>query len=302
MSFPAYKDITKSLNDLLKKGFPSAEKYSFRVEFDNTSSSGTQVTPFLQRVGDNLEGELKVKCGCGDYQLTTTENLKQEVSFEVTNAKHSARGFKWTLNLSSNLSEFLEKAKGKITAELKNEYTTSSVTVEHPIKQGEGASQRGDDAKLILNSVFGSKEKGVSAGVESEISLSTHSPKTLNTTVVFSKKDLDLALFGKKKFGGNSLVVGANFFQKLENAKWTDAQLGGEISYDIGEKSPALALAAQFKPADSATFKTRFDSKGLLGFLYTEKWSGPLSVSFGADWNVLGGAAPFQQSVKLLFK
>jgi len=298
MSFPAFKDITKSLNDLLKKGFPSAEKYAFRVEFDNTSSSGTQVTPFLQRVGENLEGELKVKCGCSDYQITTTENLKQEVSVEVTKAKHSARGFKWTLNLSSNLSEFVEKAKGKLTGEIKNEYTTSSITVEHPIKQAKPS----DDAKLIINSVFGSKDKGVSAGVESEFSLATHSPKTLNTTVVFSKKDLDLALFGKKKFGGNSLIVGANFFQKLESSKWTDAQLGGEISYDIGEKSPALALATQFKPADSATFKARFDSKGLLGFLYTEKWNGPLSVSFGADWNVLGGANPFQQSVKLLFK
>jgi hypothetical protein len=301
MAFPPFKDITKSLNDLLKKGFPTAEKYSFRVEFDNTSSSGTQVTPFLQRVGENLEGELKVKCGCSDYQVTTTENLKQEVSFEISNAKHTARGLKFTLNLSSNLSEFVEKAKGKITGELKNDVTTTSLTVEHPIKQS-GAGVRSDDAKLIINSVFGLKEKGVSAGVESEISLSTHSPKTLNTTLLFTKKDLDLALFSKKKFGTNSLILGANFFQKLESSKWTDAQLGGEISYDIGEKSPSLALATQFKPADSATFKTRFDSKGLLGFLYTERWQGPLTVSFGADWNVLGGANPFQHSIKLLFK
>jgi hypothetical protein len=299
MSFPPFKDITKSLNDLLKKGFPTAEKYSIRVEFDNTSSSGTQVTPFLQRVGENLEGELKVKCGCNDYQITTTENLKQEVSFEIANAKHSAKGLKFTLNLSSNLSEFIEKAKGKITGEIKNEITTTSLTVEHPIKQ----SGKSDEAKLIVNSVFGLKEKGFSAGVESEFSLSSHSPKTFNATLLFNKKDIDLALFTKKKFGTNSLILGANFFQKLEGSKWTDAQLGGEISYDIGDKSsPSLALAAQFKPADSATFKARLDSKGLLGFLYTEKWSGPLSVSFGADWNVLGGANPLQHSIKLLFK
>jgi len=302
MSFPLFKDITKSLNDLLKKGFPSAEKYAFRVEFDNTSSSGTQVTPHLQRTGENLEGELKVKCGCSDFQITTTENLKQEVSIEIANAKHSARGFKWTLNLSSNLSEFIEKAKAKITGEFKNEVTTTSLTVEHPIKSSGGSSQRSEDGKLIFNSVFGSKEKGVSAGVDSEFSLTSNSPKTLNTTVVFTKKDLDLALFSKKKFGTNSLVVGANFFQKLDSSKWTDSQLGGEISYDIGEKSPSLALGASFKPADASTFKTRFDSKGLLGFLYTEKWNGPLSVSFGADWNVLGGANPFQHSIKLLFK
>jgi len=49
MSFPPYKDITKSLNELIKKGYPSAEKYSFRAESDITSPSGFQATPYIQK-------------------------------------------------------------------------------------------------------------------------------------------------------------------------------------------------------------------------------------------------------------
>jgi hypothetical protein len=302
MSFPLFKDVTKSLNELLKKGYPSAEKYSFRTEFDTTSSSGVQVTPYIQKTFENsIEGELKTKFGYKELQITTTENLKQDVSFEISPAKHSSRGFKWTLNFSSNLTEFFDKVKGKISGELKNDYSTSIITIEHPIKQS--SSQKSDDSKLLFNSVFGSKEKGFSIGVDTEVSLSTHQPKTFNAIALIHRQDIDIGVFTKKKLGGSgSTVVGANYFQKVDSVK--DGQLGGEVSYDLSDKSSNLLLGASFKPSDSATFKTRFDSKGLLGFLYTEKWCGPLTVAFGADWNILGAGnpPPFQHSFKLLFK
>jgi hypothetical protein len=289
--------VIQSLNDLLKKGFPSAEKYAFRVEFDNTSSSGTQVTPHLQRTFDNnTEGELKVKCNCKDYQTTSTENLKQDVSFEFGTAKHSARGVKWTLNLSSNLSDFVDKSKGKFTGEFKNDFSNSSVVFEHPFKQQ-------SESKLTLNSVFGSKEKGLSAGVDSEISISSHSLQTLNAAIACNKKDIDISLFLKKKFGNSGgVTVGTNYFQKVENSTWKDLQVGGEVSYGFNEKATAFTLATSFKPADASTLKARYDSKGLLGFLYTEKWNGPLSVSFGSDFNLLNPGNPIQHSIKLAFK
>jgi len=301
MSFPLYKDITKNANDLLRKGYVSAEKYAFRVDFDTTSVSGTQLTPYLQRNLDNaVEGELKVKCGCKDINITSTENTKQDISLEISPTKHSASGFKWALNASSNVTELLDKSKVKATFELKNDFSNTLLSIEHPIRQS--ASQKPVEGKITFNSVFGSKENGLSLGFDSELSMATYSPNSLNTTLAVNKPDIDFALFSKKKFGNASnLVVGVNFFQKLTTSRWTDTQVASEVSYDLNEKTSAFALGLAFKPSEASTIKTRYDSKGLLGFLYTDKWNGPLTVAFGADWNVLGGAN-LQHSIKLTFK
>jgi len=300
MSFPLFKDISKNASDFLKKGFPTAEKYAFRVELDNTSSSGIQFTPHLQQTLDkNIEGEIKAKFTVRDHQITTTGNMKEEATFEISPSKHSARGIKWTINLASNLSEFVDKAKLKATLECKSDISTTSLVTEHPFKHG----GKSDDSKVSLNTVFGSKEKGLSVGLDSEISLSSFSLKNVNATLAYNKDDIDITVFSKKKFGGE-LIVGGNYFQKLLTDKWNDAQVAGELSYNINDHTQDFSLGASFKPSDPATLKTRFDSKGLLGFVYTEKWSGPLSVSLGSDWNILGaaGATPFQYNIKLAFK
>jgi len=302
MSFPLFKDISKSANDLLKKGYPTAEKYAFRVEFDSVSESGIQVTPFLQETLDKtIEGELKAKFTVKEHQITTTGNMKEDVSFELAAAKPSSRGIKYILNLTSNLTDFADKAKGKATLEIKNDVSTTSFSLEHPFKQG--AAQKSDESKVVLSSVFGSKERGLSFGFDTDFSVSSFALKFINTSIAYNKSDIDVVLFSKKKLGG-STQVGANYFQKLHSEKWREAQLGGEISFDINDKSSAFVLGAAFKPSDSSTVKARFESKGLLGFVYTEKWSGPLSVTFGSDWNVLGAAnaSPFQYSIKLAFK
>jgi len=300
MSFPLFKDITKNTNDFLKKGFPTTEKFGFRVEFDTTSSSGIQFTPHLQQTLDkNIEGELKTKFFCKDHQFITTGNLKEDVSFEVSPSKHSSKGLKWTAHLSSNLNDFSDKAKGKLTLEIKSDYATSTISGEHPFKHSN--LLKSDDSKVLLNSVFGSKEKGVSAGFDTEFSVSSLQLKNVNTAIAFNKGDIDISLFSKKKVGG-STSVGSNFLQKLTSDKWADAQVGGELSFDLNDKTHSYILAAGFKPSDPSTFKARFDSKGLLGFVYTEKWSGPLSVTFGSDWNINGAANPFTYGIKLAFK
>jgi len=284
----------------LRKGYVPAERYSFKVEFDTTSSSGTQLTPYIQQnLDNNVEGELKAKCGCKDFTITSTENTRQDVSIEFGSPTYS-KGIKWTVNASSNVTDLVDKLKGKATIEFKNDYSNSSLSLEHPLRQS--ASQKQAEGKATFNTVVGSKENGVALGFDSELSLATYSLNSFNTTFAFNKSDGDFALFWKQKFGsGNNRVVGANVFHKLKDSKWNDTQIATEISFDTTEKTSAFALGLSFKPSDSSSLKTRYDSKGLFGFLYTDKLSGPLSVAFGADWNVLGGG-PLQHSIKLTFK
>jgi len=223
--------------------------------------------------------------------------MKEDVSVEISPAK-PYRGVKWILNLSSNLVDFYEKAKGKLTFEYKGDIATSSAIFERPFKHGGAKSE---DSKMTISSVMGSKEKGMAGGFDGEISLSSLSLKSLNLALAFNKEDLDVTLFSKNK--GSSKSVGVNFFQKLKSDHWTDAQVAGEMSYDLAENSSALVLGSSYKPSNSSSLKARFESKGLLGFSYTDKWSGPLSVTFGSDLNIgSSSASPFQYSIKLAFK
>jgi len=302
MYFPLFKDISKNASELLKKGYPSSDKYAFKVELDSTSSSGLQAQPWIQSTQEKtIEAELKTKFPIRDFSVTTTGNNKQDVSIEISPAKNFSNGVKFTANVNTNLGNIVEKAKGKLTLEVKNEKVTTNLILEHPLKHS--SAQKADEAKLTGNSVFGSKEKGLSMGLEADFSFSSLSVKTFNSALAYNKDESEASIFTKTKYGG-STVLGVNYFQKLSKSSWKDTQLAAELSYDLNDKTSAFTLGASFKPSDSSSLKTRFDSKGLVGFAYTEKRDGPLSVTFGADWNVLGAAnaSPFQTNIKLSLK
>jgi len=291
-----FKDVGKSANDLLKKGFPSTEKYAFRVEFDTISSSGIQLQPYLQEtLSRSVEGELKSKANYKNLTFTTTGNLKEDVSLEISPS--NAKGLKWILNANSNMSDFGDRLKGKGTLEYRNDFSTSALTLESSLVK---SGKIEDSSKLNLSSVFGSTSKGIAFGVDAEISPDFQF-KTANAALSYTKNDFDFSLFCKTKVGA-STTLSASYFQKYPYFG-DDVFLAGELSCELNKK-PTIALGTQFKPSSDLTVKGRFDSKGLLGLSATEKWKGPLSVTFTSDFNVLGveGNAPFQYGLKLALK
>jgi len=299
MAWPLFKDIGKSSNDLLKKGFPVNDKFAFRAELDSTSQSGIQFLPYLQETQTKtVEGELKTKFEYRSFAFTAIGNLKEDVSLEVSPTK-ATNGFKWTATANSNMSDFVERLKGKLGVELRNDITSTALSVESAVKRG-GKSE--DAPKFLLSSVVGLKESGIAVGIDVEVAPSTQEFKSLNGALALSKADLDLTFFSKTKVGG-STTVGTNYFQKYP-FRGRDILLAGELEFELSSKKPTLTLGAQFKPDDDTTVKTRASSKGLVGVSITEKWRGPLSVTLATDLNVLGGEGnpPFQYGVKLAFK
>jgi hypothetical protein len=300
MAFPLFKDLGKNSNDLLKKGFPSTDRYAFRVEFDTTSSSGIQFTPHLQYTQAKvLEGELKAKAVVRDFTVTGTGNLKEDVSLEITPVK-PFRGTKPTLIVNSNMTQFLDRLKGKVSLEHRVEYASSSASIEAPFQQTNRKNE--ELPKASVSTVFGSREKGIALGIDAEIIPTVPEVRAINAAAAYSTSDVDFTIFGKTKFNG-ATTVGASYFQKYPYFA-RDVQLASEIAYDLSGNSPTFALGGQFKPDDASVLKSRFESKGLLGLSYTEKWKGPLSVTLCAEWNVLGAneASPLQYGIKLAFK
>jgi hypothetical protein len=302
MSFPLFKDVGKNANDLLKKGFPSTEKYNFRLEYDTTSSSGVQVIPYLQETFDkNVEGELKTKFSVRDFQFTTIANTKEDVSIEIS-PKTSYRGFKWIGFVSSNLTDFFDKLKGKVTSEFRGDFTTTAVSFESNARR---SGKSDDSPKVNFSTVVGSREKGISVGLDSEVAVQTQQLKTLNTALAINKPNdnIEVTLYSKTKIGG-STIVGMSVYQRYLGANLRDVNFGGDLSYDLNGKSTSFLLGGSCCPDEFSTAKGRFDSRGILGFAYTEKWRNTLAVTFSADWNILGvpNVAPLQYGIKLAFK
>jgi len=302
MSFPLFKDVGKNVSDLLKKGFATTERYNFRIEYDTISSSGVQITPHLQETFDKtVEGELKTKFSVKDAQVTTIANTKEDVSIEIS-PKTSYRGFKWIGFVASNLTDFFDKLKGKVTTEFRGDFTTTAVTFESSLRR---SGKSDDSPKVNFSSVVGSKEKGILLGIDTEVAVQNQQLKTLNTALAINRPhdDVEITLFSKTKIGGTT-VVGGNYFQKYKGSNLRDVALSAEISYDLNAKSTSFLLGGSCQPDEFGTAKARFDSKGILGFAYTEKLRGILSVTFMADWNVLSApnTTPLQYGFKLSFK
>jgi hypothetical protein len=302
MSFPQFKDIGKNASDLLKKGFPSTEKYAFRVECDTTTPSGIQLTPYVQEtLSHTIEGELKAKFNYRDMAFTTSGNSKEDLSLEVSSIKPVRGGGKWTLALNSNAAGLLDRLRGKGTLEIRADLHTTAITFESSLKNFDPNA-----SKVTASTVVGSKERGVAVGVEAEFLPAAQKLNSVNGALAYTTADLEASVFGKSKFSGGLsgglTSVGASFYQRAPYSG-RDIQLGGDVSYDLSGKATTFALGAAFK-IDEATLKTRFDTKGLLGFSYTEKWRGPVSVTLASEWNLHGneGNPPFQYGLKFAFK
>jgi len=288
MAFPLFKDIAKNANDLLKKGYPTVEKYSSRIEWDTISSSGMQFQPFLQRTAAGAEGELKAKFTVREALVTASGNLKEDITLEATRPFTPA--LKWTLLVASNTSAFIDRLRGKGTLEYRNDFTSTSASLDYTPSSGKGV----EPLKVLVSSVIGKKDLGLAGGVDLELGTSGEL-KALNLAALFTRSDGETSLFAKR--GALGTTVGANYFQKLSG----DVAAGGEIGYDLARRNTTLILGAQFKPAETSTIKGRVDSKGLVGVSISDKLNSSMTLTWIADWNIFGDA-PFQYGVKFAFK
>jgi len=309
MSFPPfYKDIAKNANDLLNKGYPIGDNFSWKVDLDTTSSNGVQFTPFIQKSlkdGD-LSGELKSKFSCCDYSFTTSGNLRNDLSVEISGVKFN-RGLRHAITLSTTSNQLLEKLKVKPTVEFRSEYVNFTGSFEQPLTWatryvvGDDPLKPKEPSKLLLSAITGHHSCGFAAGGEIDIAPQSREVKGFNTITSYTTSDLEVAGFSKTKIGANT-VIGANFYHKLN--RWLES-VSSEVQYDLSAKSsPVLAFGGLLRPDVLTSIKSRINTKGLFGFSLTQKWGGPFTFTVAGELNLLqlktNDAAQF--SIKISIK
>jgi len=290
MSFPAsFKDQGKNANDLLNKGFPSTDKYSWKVDLETTSANGVKITPFIQQLPSGPEGELKATFKASNINFTVAGNLKEDFTLEANRAV-AVRGFKPALTVSTSTRSFLgDKLKLKPAIEYRHDLALINTSVELLLNLPSDSSEsvkKPPYPKALFSAIFGYKEGGIQGGVEVEAATTTKDIKNLNGVLSYASSGAELSLFSKTAIGGNT-ILGANFFTPFAQARLgRDARIAGELTYDNGKKFPLISLGVLLRPDEVSTFKSRINSNGLLGVSFSQQWAGPLSITLSGEINV----------------
>jgi len=306
MTFPAsFKDQGKNANDLLGKGFPSSDKFNWKVELDTTSENNVQFIHSLSHGPKGIDGELRTKFKAHDFNFTVTGNQKEDISLELSHAK-ALNGLKPTLTLSSNTASLFEKFQLKISGEMRKDWLFASTSIDLPQKeapQGETTKEAVVTPNFVVSTVLGSKSNGLSAGFDLQFDTSAKDLKNFNSVLSYTSSDLEVSLFCKTKPFQKSAEFGATYYQKLIT-RWKDAAVAGQLAYPMRLTSPrpSFAIGGFFKPDPTSSVKGRINEKGYAGLSYTQQWGGPFSVTLSSEVNLLDLQEPALFGVKLSIK
>jgi len=278
MSHPGlFKDLGKRVSDLLTKEFPTDEK---KVEWKGqTSNNVTIESNFLQKGDGAIVGTLTPSYKYKPYGMNFLAeiNTKKDVKIETSVENQLVDGLKLTLT---------GEAKGDTTfatvaAEYKHEYATATASFDYGKANG---------STVKATSVFG--QKGYSLGLSAEYFLGNTEAselKTFNTTLAYASKEFDASIFGRLITDKDKNEVGATYFHNIN----TDLAVGTEVVFDTAnsDAKPKLSFGTLYKLNDDTSVKGKFDTNGVLGVSWNQKFNKNSKVIVGAniDTNNLSG-------------
>jgi hypothetical protein len=274
-----FKDLGKQANDLLNKGFYEHEKYSFKVDGTLVSPNGVKATPSVQISSDqSYSGSLKLIFPTANgYTATYTQDLKNALKLELTLDSYLRGVFKPTLELSTNSRTLTNALKIKQTVDLATTWGASSVGVTYALATRV--------PQLNFSHVFARNfNLGIGAfGVETDITRGKDIP--VNVVASLISPSLTATIFGyffvnKPK----AARYAVSFYGPLASNPTTS--VGAELQYDNDGKATQIAVGTSHKIDLSSTLKTRFNSRGVFGVVYSKRLQDSFTLSVLADVNV----------------
>eukprot|EP01115_Flamella_aegyptia_P012466 TRINITY_DN6221_c0_g1_i1.p1 TRINITY_DN6221_c0_g1~~TRINITY_DN6221_c0_g1_i1.p1 ORF type:complete len:299 (-),score=162.15 TRINITY_DN6221_c0_g1_i1:62-958(-) len=279
MSNPVlFKDLGKRVNDLLTKEYPTSEK---KVEWKGTSVNNVTVdTNFVQKANGSVVGTITPSYKYKPYglNLLAEVNTGRDVKLEATVENQLADGLKLIATAES---------KGN------DSYATFSTEYKHPSATFTSYVDFGKNAGTTVKatSVFGAQ--GFFLGVSGEYFLENpeaskkddkkNALKNFQTTVAYATKEFDASVFGRLIADKDKNELGATYFHNVNS----DLSIGTEVVFDTANANvkPKLTLGSQYKLNDDTVVKGKFDTEGVLGFSYAQKFSKNSKLTIGANVN-----------------
>jgi len=283
-----YKDLGKSANDLLKKGFPSEDKFDWKVELNNSPSStehGTFTGVLTKKKGGvtpPFEGDVSYKLPVGLAEFTGKWDISN--NFELKgNRKNLMKGF--DVNTEFKLGpKGLSDSNVKVGGDFKKELVNTSVNANYKVSTKEVSAD--------LTAVFGSPDAAF--GIEAKLSSVERAElRTINATAVYSPSDKNEFTVTVKrdnatpKEKSQKTILQATFFQKLPRPTMNNLTLAGEITYDLSavgpDNIPAITVGGSYTPDNESDLKARLNSKGIFGMSLNQRIGNHLTATAAVD-------------------
>jgi len=276
---PLFKDLGKRASDLLTKEFPTEEK---KFEWKGTTAGNVTVeTNFIQKPDGSIIGTVTPSYKYTEYGVNflAEVNTKKDIKLETSVENQFADGLKLTLT---------GEAKGTATyATVSAEFKNPKATVSASVDYGKSAG-----STLKASSVFGAN--GFALGLNAEYFMGTTDNselKLFNTTVAYNTKDFDATVFGRIIAEKDKNEIGGTYYHNVNS----DLAVGTEVVFDTAntEAKPKLVFGSQYKLNSDSIVKGKFDTNGILGFSYGQKFNKNSKLTIGAniDTNNLSGKA-----------
>jgi len=260
---PLYKNISKSLSDLLKKKFEYNSKVSTRNNV--TSDVSIESTASLSEKG-SYQGNVKSTYKNKDFG---------EVEVEANTDGTLTGQLKYT-KLVDNLNLTLsgtERPSGKLLAEYQQEHFSVSGQVEH----------NQETTKLEGTAVVGFE--GFSVGGQARYDTATSDLEDYNAGAEYSHDDFTASLVTTDR--ADKLV--ASYFHKIKNrTAGLKTYVGGRFEYDLTKQANnrVLTVGAEHEVDRSTTVKGKYDSSGTLSAAIEHRLDNPsLKLNFASQWS-----------------
>jgi hypothetical protein len=271
MASPGFaKDVPKRVNDLLSKEFPK----DFKLEWKGKTNSGVECEASIVQGTKGTLGFFKstFKGAARNVDVTSEINTEKNVRAEVTIKDELLPGLTTIVTADSNK----DGSYGTFAVEFNRD--NASLTASADYGKDAGSTLKGSLA-------VGQGKTGFVLGAIGEYFVGSPANKLQAFTVNlgYRSKEFDIVVFDRMKSGADAQKneVGASYFHSVN----ADLAVGTEISFDTNnaDARPKLTLGTEWRQTLDTTLKGTFDTQGLLGFSYQQRFNPRLKATLAAN-------------------
>jgi len=267
MASPGFaKDVPKRVNDLLSKEFPK----DIKLEWKGKTSAGVECEASIVQGSKGTLGFFKstLKGAARNVDVTSEINTEKNLRAEVTIKDELADGLTTIVTADSNK----DGTYGTFAVEYNRD--NASLTASADYGKDAGSTLKGSVA-------VGQGKTGFVLGAIGEYFVGSPANKLQAFTVNlgYRSKEFDIVAFDRMK--GEKNEVGASYFHSVNS----DLTVGTEISFDTNnaDARPKLTLGTEWRQTADTTLKSTFDTQGLLGFSYQQRFSPRMKATLAAS-------------------